>query len=193
MTAFDDERYRLSSMRWSQAQKMTGWRVLCGPSIYRLLVNMRSLVNSKFSITQVYLTFKIEPTLANDLLSGLFGCQHQEKVLVFHASPWKWFHSRLAIDSRLRIGPVRELWECLIHVLYSFIDYTAGFNNFVEPSNIVYGIPTPSIDRAIDRLKSLLHVVLSPKEENVKVRAREMHLKRVCIIDEAVETAVSTW
>ena len=154
---------------------------------------MQSLVSFKFSTTRKYLTFKIEPTLANDLLSKLFGCQHQEKVLLSHASPQKSFHSRLAIDSRLRIDSLRELWECLIYPLYNLIDHVAGFNNFVEPSNIVYDIPTPGIDGAIEKLKTLVRVVINPKEENIKIRAREMRVKRVRTLDEAVETAVSTW
>ena len=55
----------------------------------------------------------------------------------------------------------------------------------------MYNVPTPGIDRAIEQLKSLLHVVVSPNE-NVEIRAREMRIKRTRILDEAVETAVST-
>lgn len=69
--------------------------------------------------------------------------------------------------------------------------HNTGFNNFVEPSNIVYDIPTPGIDSAVDKLKSLLSIAANPKEENVKIRAREMRIKRARILDEAVEIAVS--
>ena len=55
----------------------------------------------------------------------------------------------------------------------------------------MYNVPTPGIDRAIEQLKGLLHVVVSPNE-NVEIRAREMRIKRTRVLDEAVETAVST-
>lgn len=74
---------------------------------------------------------------------------------------------------------------------YSSVDHIAGLNNFVEPCNIVFNIPTPGIDRAIDKLKSSLRIVVSPKEDNVTTRAREMRIKRVRISDEAMEIAVS--
>jgi hypothetical protein len=80
----------------------------------------------------------------------------------------------------------------LVCISYSSIDHIAGFNNFVEPSNTIYDIPTPNVDAVVDKLKSLLHVVVNPKEENVEIRAREMRMKRVRIIDETVEIAVST-
>jgi hypothetical protein len=79
----------------------------------------------------------------------------------------------------------------MYHAVLTMVHNT-GFNNFVEPSNIVYDIPTPGIDSAVDKLKSLLCIVINPKEENVKIRAREMRIKRVRVIDEAVEIAVST-
>ena len=77
-------------------------------------------------------------------------------------------------------------------ILYGLTDHVAGFDNFIEPSNIVYNIPTPGIDRAIEILKSLLHVTVDPNE-NVKIQAQEMRIKRTRNLDEAVETAVSTW
>ena len=106
-------------------------------------------------------------------------------------SPEKLIHSHLAIDSRLRVDSFRDLWEFL-RELYGLTDHFVGIDNFIEPSNIVYNIPTPDIDRAVEKLKSLIHVNVNPKE-NVKNRAREMRIKRTRIIDEAIETAVSTW
>ena len=78
-----------------------------------------------------------------------------------------------------------------VRELYGLSDHFAGIDNLIEPSNIVYNIPTPGIDKAVEKLKGLLNVVVNPKE-NVKIRAREMRIKRNRIIDEAVETAVST-
>lgn len=60
-----------------------------------------------------------------------------------------------------------------------------------EPSNIIYDIPTPGIDKVTDKLKSLLRLVVDSKEEDVTIRAREMRIKRVRTLDEAVQTAVS--
>ncbi|KAF8807238.1 hypothetical protein BYT27DRAFT_7232792 [Phlegmacium glaucopus] len=97
-----------------------------------------------------------EPSLAIDLLSRLFGCQHQEKP---------------------------SIQDCVSAL------FENCFNNLVEPCNLIYDIPTPGIDRAIDKMKSLLSVVVNPKEENIKIRAREMRIKRVRILDEAVEIA----
>ena len=83
------------------------------------------------------------------------------------------------------------MWEYFLK-LKVFTDHIAGFDNFIEPSNIVYNIPTPGIDKAIENLKSLIRVVVKPNE-NVEIRAREMRIKRTRMLDEAVETAVSTW
>ena len=147
----------------------------------------------KFFIIWIYLTFKVEPTLANDLLLRLFGCQHQEKVFLFQASLDKSFYSYLAINSRMRLESLWELWGCLALASYSLADHITGLSNFVEPSNAIYDIPTPDIDRAIDKLKKLLRAVVDPKEEDIKIRAQEMRIKRARILDEAVEIGVSMW
>ena len=104
----------------------------------------------------------------------------------------KSFHSHLAIDSRMHIDSFRDLWECFCELYKGLTDHIAGFDNFTEPSDIVYNVPTPGIDRAIEKLKSLLHISVDPNE-NVEIRAREMRIKRTRILDEAVETAVSMW
>ena len=105
--------------------------------------------------------------------------------------PKKSFHSILAIDSRLRFHSFRDMWECF-RELNDLTDHIAGFDNFIEPSNIVYNIPTPGVDRAVENLKKLLHVIVN-LNENVEIRAREMRIKRARVLDEAVETAVSKW
>ncbi|CAA7258799.1 unnamed protein product [Cyclocybe aegerita] len=94
-----------------------------------------------------------EPTLANDLVSRLFGCQQHEKP---------------------------SIQDCVSTVFENCL------NNFVEPNQIVYNVPMPSVDLAIVRLKNLLHI--DAKEKIVAAKTREKRIHRVKICDEAIHT-----
>jgi len=63
-----------------------------------------------------------------------------------------------------------------------------GLNNFIEPNNILYDVPMPSVDEAVGELKPLLRV--GPKEAVIVHRAREKRVDRTEAVNEAAELAV---
>ena len=59
----------------------------------------------------------------------------------------------------------------------------------MEPNNIVYSIPMPAVDAAIEQLKSLLQI--GPEDVAIVYRTREKRIERTNAINSAVDLAVS--
>ncbi|KAF9535513.1 hypothetical protein CPB83DRAFT_841889 [Crepidotus variabilis] len=61
-------------------------------------------------------------------------------------------------------------------------------SNFVEPNNIIFGIPTPEVSSAISHLKSDFN--LGPKNAVLVRRASEMCVQRIAAVDSAAKSAI---